>query len=400
MSELITRKRGSKWEYQFEIATIEGKRKRFSKSGFKTKADAVREGTKAKAQYDAAGMVFTPSDISFSTYMDYFMESYVRTELKPNSELLYRNFIENHFKPALGKYRLASITSVQLQELLYESKKKGLAYYTVKHMKNCLNRMFDYAIEPCQFIAENPVRRVKMPKFEKTQVNPHCLISKENFNLITKRFPFGSRYHVMLNLCWTLGLRIGEVCGLLWEDIDFDEGVVHICHQAQGSRSRKFTLTSPKTLSSIRTIPMGEALSNLLKKEKARQEANEKEYGDYYTIVMVKDDGEIIECQKMFNPTSKRIHPVCINDNGEWTNLNSSRYVSRIVKQEMGIDFDFHSLRHSNATHLLDAGVDIKVVQERLGHKSVTTTYDNYIHVSNAMNDKGKKIADSLLSTT
>ena len=145
---------------------------------------------------------------------------------------------------------------------------------------------------------------------------------------------------------------------------------------------------------------MGEALSNLLKKEKARQEANEKEYGDYYTIVMVKDDGEIIECQKMFNPTSKRIHPVCINDNGEWTNLNSSRYVSRIVKQEMGIDFDFHSLRHSNATHLLDAGVDIKVVQERLGHKSVTTTYDNYIHVSNAMNDKGKKIADSLLSTT
>ena len=107
MSELITRKRGSKWEYQFEIATIAGKRKRFSKSGFKTKAEAIREGTKAKALYDNTGLTFVPSDISVSDYLDYFYNTYVINELKPNSQEFWESFIRLHYKPYLGKYRLS-----------------------------------------------------------------------------------------------------------------------------------------------------------------------------------------------------------------------------------------------------------------------------------------------------
>ena len=398
MAELLIERRGSTWQYKFEIPSSDGKRRRISKGGFKTKSDAVRAGTKAKAEFDSVGAVFTPSTVTVETYLDYFMKSYVVSELRVNSEKVYRQFIENYFKPAWGRYQLCKITPLQIRDMLNEAKSKGLGYNTVKHMKNCLNRIFDYAVDPCNFIHENPARRVKMPKFEEEQVNPHKLISKADFNCLMKRFPFGDRYHIMLVLCWTLGLRIGEVCGLVWDDFDFENGTVAISHQATGGRDGRSLLAVPKTKASMRTISFGEELKNLLMREKERQERNEEEYGEYYSIVMLKGD-EIVECQKQFNPSLPRIRLVCIDDNGRWTNPNSSRYVTRIAKQELGIEFDFHSLRHSNATHLLDAGVDIKVVQKRLGHKSIATTYDSYIHVTKQMDDVGRLESDALLCT-
>lgn len=398
MSELLIERRGSTWQYKFEIPSSDGKRRRISKGGFKTKSDAVREGTKAKAEFDSVGAVFTPSTVTVEAYLDYFMKSYVVSELRVNSEKVYRQFIENYFKPAWGRHQLCKITPLQIRDMLNEAKSKGLSYNTVKHMKNCLNKIFDYAVDPCNFIRENPARRVKMPKFEEEQVNPHKLISKVDFNSLSKRFPFGDRYHIMLVLCWTLGLRIGEVCGLVWDDLDFENGTVTISHQATGGRDGRFHLATPKTKASIRTISFGEELKNLLMREKERQERNEEKYGEYYTIIMLKGD-ELVECQKQFKPSLPRIRPVCIDDNGRWTNPNSSRYVTRIAKQELGIEFDFHSLRHSNATHLLDAGVDIKVVQKRLGHKSIATTYDSYIHVTKQMDDAGRCESDALLCT-
>ena len=70
MGELRTRKRGKYWEYSFEGAKIEGKRKPVSKSGFRTKAEAIAAGTQAKAEYDNTGRSFTPSDVSVADYLD------------------------------------------------------------------------------------------------------------------------------------------------------------------------------------------------------------------------------------------------------------------------------------------------------------------------------------------
>ena len=89
MAEINARKRGRRWEYYFEVARVKGKRKRFSKGGFTTKADALSAGTKAMNEYLNAGTVFVPKELSVSDYMDYWIEIYCRPNLKPSTIASY-----------------------------------------------------------------------------------------------------------------------------------------------------------------------------------------------------------------------------------------------------------------------------------------------------------------------
>src|SRR5699024_6002912 len=127
MGELRTRKRGKKWEWSFEGARINGKRQPISKGGYRTKAEAIAEGTKAKAEYDNAGRIFKPSEISVADYLDYWYENYVMRNLAPNTQIDYKGKIERHIKPVLGKYKLVSLESDIIQQWIDKKKDEGYA---------------------------------------------------------------------------------------------------------------------------------------------------------------------------------------------------------------------------------------------------------------------------------
>ncbi len=90
-------------------------------------------------------------------------------------------------------------------------------------------------------------------------------------------------------------------------------------------------------------------------------------------------------CQKAIQPTLKRVHLVCIAGNGDFTSSDSMKYPSRIINKELLIPYDYHSLRHTHATKLVESGANIKAVQTRPGHKNIETTLQTYAHTTEKM---------------
>ena len=125
MAEVTARKRGSSWSYSFEMARINGKRKRKEKGGFRTKKEALEAGVKAKADYDNSGQTFTPSEISVADYMDYWLDNYVKVNCSLHTLEGYSNIIKNHIKPKIGSYKLKSVSPSVLQEFINDIHSHG-----------------------------------------------------------------------------------------------------------------------------------------------------------------------------------------------------------------------------------------------------------------------------------
>ena len=161
MGQLRTRKRGSTWQYSFETAPVNGKRKSISKGGFRTKAEALAAGTTAMSEYNSSGQTFTPAEVSVADYLDYWFENYCKMNLKYNTQLGYLYIMENRLKPHFGQYRLKSLTTAVIQEYVNQLKIDGLAKSSVLGILRVLSAAYEYAIEPLQYVRENPCSQNK-----------------------------------------------------------------------------------------------------------------------------------------------------------------------------------------------------------------------------------------------
>lgn len=426
MAEVNTRKRGDKWEYRFEAAKIEGKRNQISKGGFKTKKEALEEGTKALAQYNNAGMHFEPTEISVSDYLDFWFDNYCKIELKYNTQLGYLSIIENHLKPNFGQYRLKSLNPTMLQTYANDLKLNGLSRSHLVGILSTFSAALDYAVHPLQYLKENPMHYVKFPSVER-KPRERIILKPDEFQSILERFPVGNRFHIPLLIGWNCGLRISETFGLTWDDIDFENKTLKVNKQTvkrnygvdvrevlkkKGKKEEKsaWYFTTPK-YDSGRTIKIGDSLIKALKAEKIRQFENEMMYGEYYTIMVQKTEkdekgNEIIRLmpvQKCVGSMLPRVKMVCITENGEYTSTDSFKYCSRVIHNQLKLAFDYHSLRHTHATLLIENGISPKSVQVRLGHKNIQTTLQTYVHDTETMETKAvdtfEKAVNGTLST-
>ena len=139
-------KRGNVYQYQFDVAPVDGKRKRVSKSGFKTKKEAEEAGTNAFNEYNQTGEVYKPKEISYSDFLDYWVKNYCEINLRYNTVEAYTNIIKNHIKPRLGAYRLAQISSNKLQEFINQIYvEKGFSKEFLHNILKVLKGTFYYA---------------------------------------------------------------------------------------------------------------------------------------------------------------------------------------------------------------------------------------------------------------
>lgn len=417
-----TRKRGSTWSYYFDLGRVDGKRQKKEKGGFKTKKEAEAALAKAINDYNNTGAVFEPTEITVADYLDQWYELYCKLNLKYNTQVGYLRIIEGHLKPRFGEYRLKAISSALLQEYANDLKMNGLSKSHMVGILSIFGAALDYAVEPMHYLIANPMRYVKYPKVEK-KPRERIILTLEEWERIIERFPASSRYHIPLMIGFYTGLRISEAFALTWDDIDFDKREITVNKQVVkrnfGSDVRKVVekkgkkelksswyFTTPKTSTSVRTVKFGETLYQALMAEYNAQTKNELEYDEYYIIHVLKKEVDekgddmfrIIPVQKCLNSVLPRVRMVCISGNGEYTSTDSFKYCARIIHKELLLAFDYHSLRHTHATLLIESGANVKDVQTRLGHSNIQTTLQTYVHDTEVMASRSVELFEQAAS--
>ena len=393
MADINTRKRNKKWEYYFEIARIEGKRKRVSKGGFNTKAEAMSAGIKAMNEYQNAGAVNKPSDISMHDFLNYWLEMYCIPNLKPTTVENYKKYIRLHISPTIGKYRLSTITAEQLQTLINGMVSQGYSKNTVLSVKGILSNSLNYAVQPLHYIKVSPMTFVKIPKGSRSSIRSSVsmrdVIEKDVIDQIFERFPKGSSTYLPMLFAYHCGMRLGEAYAVTWDAVDLENKTITIDKQLQWDQEKKFWYLTPPKYNSCRTIDIDQFLCDLLLELKEKQKKAREYYADEYRPVYYDEEHGINESRGQIIPF------VNVHEDGSFIQPRTMQHTSAVIHKFYPA-FNFHSLRHTHCTRLLEAGLPIKYVQERLGHKNISVTMDIYNHLTQNQAEQSKKALENV----
>ena len=307
------------------------------------------------------------------TWMDEWFENYAKVKVRPSSHQTYRGYIDNHIKPNIGKIPLEKLTSLELQKLYkklltsgridrIESKHqaKGLSPKTVRNIHQIITSAMKLAKEQ-KIIATDPTEGCALPKLEHKEMKTLPIEQLTSFLREATESGVFEMYYLEL----ATGLRRGELLGLKWQDVDFNQGTITVRRQI--SRINGQVVEAPlKTKNAYRVIPLGEQALAVLQ---SQQEKTHSEYA-------------------FPSPNGGPISP------------DSVRNMLRRVLKRAGLPYvRFHDLRHTFATLALQNGVDVKTVSSILGHFSAGFTLDTYAHVTTTAQREAAKKMDSVLYT-
>ncbi|MGN9258401.1 tyrosine-type recombinase/integrase [Enterococcus faecium] len=350
-------------------------RKKVEKVGGDTRPEAEAALRKVLSDIDETGQYFLGTDTRVKQYLDFWMEEYVKLNLKYNTYENYRFTIKNHINGYLGKKKLTDLSPALLQNFINAEFKKGYSKKTMTITHSVLKNALNMAVYPWGLIKQNPMLYVKIPKYEARPTTKKDLkiISLEDFDHMLEITPEGHPFYIPLNIGFYTGMRVGEVCGLTWDDVDFSNGTITVEKQMV-KNDGAWVYGTPKTSSSNRTIFIGQTLLAILKKHKKQQLENRMKYGKLYIDS----------------------NAVCTKEDGELVTPSVVKWNTRRISNALSLSFNFHSLRHTHATLLLENGAKMKEISERLGHSRISITMDTYSHVTDKMRNETVDIMENL----
>lgn len=349
--------------------------------------------------------------MSYSDFLDYWLENYCYINLKYHTIEGYSSIIKKHVKPNIGYFRLSQITRATLQEFINKIYiNKSFSKNFLNNIKKVLKGSFNYAYE-YDFIKTNPAIGLKLPKYDIPPKDPAHIFTNEEINLILDRFKNNHCIYYAFLTAYCTGLRVAEVFALTWEDIDFYNKTISVNknilkkNQVGGTKQRHLSGNSTtvwyfgtcKTETSYRTIPIGDTLVNALKEYKREQEEHRKNYGDtymkHYKKIVTnpynnKQEIKIINAHAEIDVALPEVNFVFLKNNGVYEGTDSCKYPFKVIHYELGIPCRFHDFRDTHATRLIESGADIKAVSNRLGHRNIDTTYDIYVRVTEKMENE------------
>ncbi len=301
-------------------------------------------------------------EITVSEWADLWLKTF-KSNIANNTYTRYEGIIIHQIKPHLGHIPINKVRLGMIQSMINELK-QYLAPATIKKIKDVTHQMFQQAVKS-QYIPFNPAEGVDIPKV--TQQNRQA-IPKEHIKNIEQFCKIYKNGSFIMCLLYT-GMRRGEILALKAEDIDMENGVIRVTKAVEFIKNSP-SIKTPKTPKSIRTIPILNPLIPYLKTQLIGKKKNDVVFCNY--------KGELYD--------KSGIQVLFRDFNNEY---------NKYIQNESCVHFTMHQFRHTFCTMLYNAGVDVKMAQDIMGHNSVNVTLDIYTHLS----QESKKISADKINT-
>ncbi|HSQ87490.1 tyrosine-type recombinase/integrase [Romboutsia sp.] len=367
MSFAFIRKRSKNYIVYLEYKDQEsGKKIQKNMGSFEKKRDASKKLNELKDSIYNDELAL-PNAINIESFLMDFLEKY-KVNLSITTYNCYLRICKKYLIPMLGKYKLEELKPIHLQN--YVDDLVGiLAPQTIKIHINILNLALKKAYR-LRLIRENIVECIEVPRIKKFKNNIYNTENMVKLLQICK----GTSLELHIYLASGLGLRISEILGLTWDNIDFNENTITI-DKITVRNEGLVILKNPKTESSERTISAPNEIISMLKNHKKKQ-------------LEAKLKGKITNKMNLlfFDKNEKPIAQDVL-----------SKKFNKFLRENNLDHIRFHDLRHSHVTLLINSKVPIKVISERVGHSNINTTLNIYAHALKEMDSEASdKISETL----
>ena len=392
MATVRTRKRGNTYTYIFEAGKKpDGKRCTITKGGYATKAEAYSAGIAAYSSWLAKHDISRLAEITLADFIHIWLE-HISGQVTYGTITPYRA-IAKIVCGFFGDELLKDITPARCEAFIKSMSESGYSRKYMRTAKCVMNQMLEYAIYPHQIITANPMDKIRIPRDAKKGIVQRTVISMDKFAELLEKYPYGSRYHMFIQLAFRTGMRISELLGLEWKNIDLQAGIIHVKQQLLYETGKGEHITSRlKTPASIRDIPLDAGLIELLARWKSDQELNRIIKAGTYTEYCTNEKGSLARASTgLVPPGAVKADLVCTDEDGVRVQRAD---INKALKEE---GLNAHSFRHTHATMLIEAGASLKGVSCRLGHTNYSITNTVYIHNTEQIQSATVGIFEQLL---
>ena len=286
----------------------------------------------------------------------YYLEQLYRHRVRENSYLKTKKLIRLYIRPPLGEILLRKLRPDAIQRVLVDMQQRGLARTTIEAVRTTLYDAMEKAVE-FELITKNPVNRLVVIPRDCRKRDRRKILSRQEQAMLLRHLK-GTVYYDPVIVLLTTGMRIGELMGLTWDDIDFTKNTIAIKRTMEDKGGEYWRIGPPKSRTSERVIPMN------------------------------RDCRQALLRQREFDRSLRKIpiqfaKTVFLMKNGYPRRLASYDAYMYRTADKLGIErFSAHALRHTYATRCIEEGMNPKSLQVLLGHSSMEITLNRYVHVT------------------
>lgn len=333
-----------------------------------SKRDAEKKLSEILHQFDT-GTYIKPGKTTIADYLQRWLSDYAAPNLSPRTVEGYEHIIQRHLLSELGKLTLTGLKPEHLQRYYSQKLNDGLSAQTVRHHHTVLHKALQTAIE-WDLVARNIADAVKPPRAHCPEMQTWNEDEIGQFLDAARSTP----YHALFYTALFTGMRRSELLALRWQDIDFLYSQIYVNRSLHVLKGRNMIFKAPKSAKGRRVVALPPSLFLVLSEYHKGREAE--------NILLNKP---ISDSDLVFSTLDKPFLPNTITH--AWIKL-VRRTGLKVIR--------FHDARHTHASIMLKQGIHPKVVQERLGHSTISITLDTYSHVSPGMQEAAAKRFDNV----